>query len=57
MTIDTSIKKTVASLKMEGYHGDDDSIRNCKDLLENKITWEEYMDIVKRRNKIISPYK
>ncbi len=54
MTIDKSIKNAVASLKMEGYHIDDDSIKHCKELLENKITWEEYMDIVKQKIKTIS---
>ena len=55
--MDKAIKNAVASLKMEGYHIDDDSIQHCKKLLENKITWDEYMDIVKQKNKIISPDK
>ena len=54
MTIDKSIKNAVASLQMEGYHIEDDSIKHCKELLENKITWEEYMDIVKQKIKTIS---
>lgn len=54
MTIDKSIKNAVASLKMEGYQIDDDSIKHCKELLENNITWEEYMDIVKQKIKTIS---
>lgn len=54
MTIDKSIKNAVASLKMEGYQIDDDSIKHCKELLENNISWEEYMDIVKQKIKTIS---
>ena len=57
MTIDKSIKNAVASLKMEGYHIDDDSIKHCKELLENKMTWEQYMDIVKGKIKFRSSNK
>ena len=38
MTIDKAINNAIASLKMEGYHIDDESIKHCKELLENKLT-------------------
>ena len=49
MTIDKAINNAIASLKMEGYHIDDESIKHCKELLENKLTWEQYMEFVKQR--------
>ena len=49
MTIDKSIKNAIASLKTEGYDIDDESIQHCKELLENKLTWEQYMEFVKQR--------
>ena len=56
-TIDKAIKNAIASLKMEGSHIDDESIHHCKELLENKITWEQYMDIVNRKIKTSSSDK
>lgn len=52
MTIDKAINNAIASLKMEGYDIDDESIQHCKELLENKLTWEQYMDIVKGKIKL-----
>lgn len=49
MTIDKAINNAIASLKMEGYHIDDESVQHCKELLENKLTWEQYMEFVKQR--------
>lgn len=51
MTIDKAINNAIASLKTEGYDIDDESIQHCKELLENKLTWEQYMDIVKGKIK------
>ena len=49
MTIDKAINNAIASLKTEGYDIDDESIQHCKELLENKLTWEQYMEFVKQR--------
>jgi len=57
MTVDKAINNAIASLKMEGYHIDDESIQHCKELLENKMTWEQYMDIVKGKIKFRSSNK
>ncbi|MBQ4544097.1 MAG: antitoxin VbhA family protein [Oscillospiraceae bacterium] len=51
MTVDKAINNAIASLNMEGYHIDDESIQHCKELLENKMTWEQYLDIVKEKIK------
>lgn len=47
MTTDKAIKNAIFSLKMEGFHVDSISTQKCKKLLENEISWEQYMDIVK----------
>lgn len=39
---------------MEGYHIDDNSIQHCKELLENKVSLEEYMHIAKQKINTIS---
>ena len=49
MTIDKAINNAIASLKTEGYDIDDESIQHCKELLENKLTWKQYMEFVKQR--------
>ena len=57
MTVDKAINNAVASLKMEGYDIDDESIQHCKELLENKLTWEQYMEFVKLGIRNDSTYK
>ena len=57
MTVDKAINNAVASLKMEGYDRDDESIQHCKELLENKLTWEQYMEFVKLGIRNDSTYK
>lgn len=47
MTTDKSIENAIFSLKMEGFHVDSISIQKCKKLLENEISWEQYMEFVK----------
>ena len=57
MTVDKAINNAVASLKMEGYDIDDESIQHCKELLENKLTWKQYMEFVKLGIRNDSTYK
>ena len=46
MTTDKAVKNAVISLEMEGFRIDEDTILMCRKLLENEITWEQYMDFV-----------
>ena len=47
MEVDKAIKYAIFSLKMEGYQVDNNSIQECRKLLEGEISWEEYMEFVK----------
>lgn len=57
MATDKAIKNAIFSLSMEGYQVDDNSIQECRKLLEGKITWEQYMEFVKLGTKNDSAYK
>jgi len=46
MSIDKSIANAVASVKMEGFQIDDECVLLCKELLEQKITLEQYISII-----------
>ena len=52
MTTDKAVKNAVISLGMEGFRIDDDTILMCRKLLENEITWEQYMDFVMQNASI-----
>ena len=56
MSIDGAIENAVASLKMEGFEIDEESINWCKELLENKIDFEQYLLLVKQKAGVISKW-
>ena len=47
MEVDKAIKNAIFSLKMEGYQVDNNSIQECRKLLEGELSWEEYMEFIK----------
>ena len=49
MSIDKAIENAIASIKMEGYHIDDECIIWCKQLLEKEIDMERYIALVKKK--------
>lgn len=49
MSIDKAIENAIASIKMEGYHIDDEGIMWCKQLLEKEIDMERYIALVKKK--------
>ena len=54
VSVDKAIENAVASVKMEGYKVDDECMRWCKQLLENKINMEQYISFVKQKTGIIA---
>lgn len=57
MTADKAIQNAIFSLSMEGYQIDDNSIQECRKLLEAETTWEQYMEFVKLGIRNDSTYK
>ena len=51
MTTDKAIQNAIFSLSIEGYQVDNNSVQECRKLLEVEITWEQYMEFVKREIK------
>lgn len=50
MSTDKAIENAVASVKMEGYHLDNECILWCKKLLEKEIDMEQYIAFVKQKS-------
>jgi hypothetical protein len=48
-TIDAAIRNAEASLRMEGLSASDEARRECRLVLEGKMTDAQYMDSVRRR--------
>ena len=51
MSVDKAIENTVASVKMEGYQVDSECVQWCKQLLENKISMEQYVAL-ENKNRV-----
>ena len=49
MSIDKAIENAVVSVKMEGYHVDNEGLQWCKKLLEKEITMEQYIALIKEK--------
>ena len=54
MPIDKAIENAVASVKMEGYQVDSECVQWCKQLLENKISMEQYITLVKQKSGVVA---
>lgn len=48
MSVDKAIKNAVASIEMEGFEVDEQSVEWCRMLLNNEITMEQYISLVKK---------
>lgn len=48
-TLDTLIDNAAASVEMEGFCINEQSKNWCKQLLQNKITMNEYIELVKKK--------
>ena len=49
MSIDKAIENSAASVEMEGFKIDSQCREWCRQLLQGKITLEEYIELVKAR--------
>ena len=54
MSIDKAINSAISSIKMEGYQIDNECVAWCKKLLENEITLEQYIAMVKQKSGVVS---
>lgn len=52
VSTDRVIENAVASVKMEGYQVDNECIQWCKKLLENEISMEQYIALVKQKTGV-----
>ena len=52
VSTDKVIENAVASVKMEGYQVDNECIQLCKKLLENEISMEHYIALVKQKTGV-----
>ena len=52
MSTDKVIENAVASVEMEGYQVDIECIQWCKKLLENEISMEQYIALVKQKTGV-----
>ena len=52
VSTDKVIENAVASVKMEGYQVDNECIQWCKKLLENEISMEQYIALVKQKTGV-----
>lgn len=52
MSTDKVIENAVASVEMEGYQVDNECIQWCKKLLENEISMEQYIALVKQKTGV-----
>ncbi len=48
MSIDKAVANAVASIEMEGFSVDEQSKEWCKKLLNNEISMEQYISLVKQ---------
>ncbi len=48
MSIDKAIENAIASVEMEGFSVDEQSKDLCKRLLNNEITMEQYISLIKQ---------
>lgn len=46
-----SFKNAIASVSMEGYHFTSKQKKICADVINGKISKDEYIDILKRKSK------
>lgn len=49
VSLDRLIDNAAASVEMEGFRIDEKSKNWCKQLLQNKITMKEYIELVKKK--------
>ena len=49
VSVDKAIENAFASVKMEGNTVDSECVQWCKQLLENKISMEQYIALVKQK--------
>lgn len=47
-----AINNAAASVEMEGYHIDEQSIAWCKQLINKKISMSEYISLVKQKARV-----
>ncbi len=52
MTIQDAINSSAASVEMEGYSIDEQCKDWCRQLLENKITMEQYIQLVLKQTEV-----
>lgn len=52
MSVNEAIENAVSSLEMEGYEIDAESKKWCKQLLENEISFEQYIALVKKKSGV-----
>lgn len=55
MSIDKAIENAIASVKMEGYQVDSECVEWCRKLLENEISMEQYIKLVKQKSGVAVP--
>ena len=54
MSIDRAIQNAAASVEMEGYLIDEQCKDWCRQLLNNEITMEEYIELVKNQAGVVA---
>lgn len=54
MSIDKAVENAFASVVMEGYQVDNECIQWCKQFLNNEITLEQYISMVKQKSGVTS---
>lgn len=52
MSANEAIESAVFSLRMEGYEIDAESKKWCEQLLQNKISFEEYIALIKKKSGV-----
>ncbi len=52
MTIQDAINSSAASVEMEGYYIDEQCKEWCRQLLENQITMEQYIQFVLNQTEV-----
>lgn len=53
MSIDKAIKSAIASVQIEGYNVDNECVEWCKLLLENKLSMEQYISLIKQKSGVV----
>ena len=49
VSTEQALRNAAASVKMEGFVLSDSLMKLCKDAMEGKISYEEYLSIVKKQ--------